>query len=284
MARVGRAIDGFRFHLQAQGLAKQTVTNYVAGARLWLRWCAGQEIDPYKATRNDIADWLGALGANNRPSTVRLRLISLHVYYDYLKAAKLVRTNVARGIKTTKQVSRPVEPFSDLELERMFAACKDFRERALLLLLLGGGLRRGEVWQVSRETVDFEAGTITVLGKGAKYRTVKPGRVAMEALRLALAFDDRLFEGWNHHDIIWRMVHNIAMRGGVSTRAFPHRFRHTFATRFLDAGGQVNQLQKILGHADIGMSLHYARAGEERRAVEAQAKYNPADLLFGQTA
>lgn len=284
MAGTGRPVDAFRFHLQAQGLAEATIRNYVACARAWYRYCDAEGIDPFKATRADMTAWLGALAATNRPSTVRLRLIGLRVYYDYLKQAKFVRTNVARGIKTTRQVSRPVDPFTDSELERMFAACKDYRDRALLLLLLGGGLRRGEVWQVSRQNVDFETGTIIVLGKGAKYRRVRPGRVAMEALRIALAFEDRLFEGWTDDDIVWRKVRDIARRAGLSTRAFPHKFRHTFSTRFLDAGGQVNELQRILGHEHISMSLFYARAGEERRAIEAQARFNPADQLFGQTA
>ena len=91
------------------------------------------------------------------------------MFFNYLVDAGLLPNNPAERLKPRRPQSRPVQPFTQQELMGMLTACKTPQDRAIFLLLLGGGLRRDEVFQITRAHVNFEDGTITVLGKGARY-------------------------------------------------------------------------------------------------------------------
>lgn len=270
---------GFSFWLQAQALSPHTVRNHVSGARSFILWCEDRGLDPRKAGRDDMMRWLATISQKLAPSTVRLRTLNLRIYYDYLKDSKQVKKNPAREIKVHKQVSRPVEVIQPNDLSKMLDAAETHRDRALLLLLIGGGLRRNEAFGIERRHVNFDTGTVSVLGKGNKWRQVAPGIAAMEALRFALRGSMRLCPKADH-DYVRRRVKRLAELAGVKGRFYPHRFRHTFATSFCEAGGGVDLLQTILGHENIEMSIYYSKVGRENRALQAQRAFNPADRLL----
>lgn len=272
-------LDGFRYFLLAGGKKQATIKNYVQTANVWTRWCIEHEVDPKTEDRNILMAWLGQRSTDTAPSTLRLFVLSLRVFYDYLLSIGMATYNPARDIKISKQVSRPVEPFSQDELQRMFRACKGARERACFLLLLGGGLRRSELQGVTKQDVNFASGTVRIWGKGGKYRMIRPGTAAMKELEVALWCEDRLVDR-EDDDYIWRRVKAWAKKAGIEERSFTHRFRYTFAVQFLEGGGSIEHLQTILGHSNIGQSLFYSKAGREERALEAQMKFNPADRLL----
>lgn len=273
-------VDGFRYSLLAGNKSPATIKNYLQVANQWRIWCHDHEVSWQTEDRNIVTAWLGERSLNTAPSTLRLFVLSLRVYYDYLLESGVVTVNPARAIKVGKQVSRPVEPFSQDELQRMFHACKGARERACFLLLLGGGLRRSEVANISKADVNFAAGTVRIWGKGRKYRLIRPGTTAMKELEIALWCEDELVDR-KDDDYIWRRVKAWAKKAGIDGRSlFTHRFRYTFATQFLEGGGSIEHLQSILGHSNISQSLHYSKAGREERAMEAQVRFNPADRLL----
>lgn len=268
-------LDGFRFHLLAGNKSQPTIKNYMGLASQWLSWCDDHEIDPEAATRNHVMAYLGQRAAHCASSTIRLTVIGLRVFYDYLGDKD---KNPARDVKIGKQVARPVEPFTVDELRRLRLSCKGATEVAVFYLLLGSGIRRNEVAGIKAEDVNFTAGTIRIFGKGRKYRTVRPGNKAMEALSVALWGKDRLIDS-TAHDYAYRLVKRWARIAGITERAFTHRFRYTFAVQFLENGGSIEHLQTILGHSAITQSLFYSRANREQRALDAQLAFNPADRL-----
>lgn len=273
-------VASFRYHLIAQRFSADTIRNYITGASIWLAWCNAQDLTYLEATRNDMTRWLGELAETQAQSTVRLRLLCLRVFYDFLKESEQIGDNPARAIKLPPQVARPVEILTDDELQAMIEVANKAEDRAIILLLLGGGLRRAESFNIKREDVNFGDGTIRVLGKGNKWRTVAPGKAAMQAVRIAMWNKDRLFDR-KDDDYVWRRVQRLAQLAGVKGRVFPHRFRYTFAVDFSEAGGGVDLLQTILGHSTLEMSMRYSRQGREKRALKAQQDLNPADRLTG---
>lgn len=272
-------MDAFRFHLLAGNKSQATCKNYLQYASQWRDWCLEHEIDPKDADTNVLMAFLGQRSAVVAASTRRLMVLSLRVYYDYLLSVGLATFNPARSIKIGKQQSRPVEPFSQDELQRMYRACKGARERAAFLLLLGGGLRRSELHNIKKADCNFSQGIIRIWGKGGKYRLIRPGETAMKELEIALWNEDSLVDR-EDDDWIWRRVKVWAKKAGIPERSFTHRFRYTFATQFLEQGGSIEHLQTILGHTSITQSLAYSRAGRAERALEAQMKFNPADRLL----
>jgi len=272
-------LEGFVFHLQAHGLAKATIKNYTVAVKLWHAYCAEAGLTSASATTNHITTWLGFLSVDHAPSTVRLYTLAMRVYYDYLKAAKIKKgANPARAITIRKQVAKPVGILEPYEIKQMLGACQSLQERALLLLMVGGGLRRSEVLSIAREDINFERGTIRIWGKGGKWRLIAPGLRAMEATKLALGWRERVFDNANP-DSVRRALNTLAERAGITRHVHPHMLRYYFAVNFCENGGGIDLLQTILGHSSLEMSMHYSRQGRERRAMAAQLQYNPADRL-----
>jgi integrase len=87
-----------------------------------------------------------------------------------------------------------------------------------------------------------------------------------------------LTDGHLRSDSLYHLVERLGEGAGIPG-ANVHRFRHTFAHMFLEAGGDVGDLKEILGHSTIAMSLRYARYFAADRALEAQRRFNPADRL-----
>ena len=276
-------LDSFRFWLDTRyprRIATTTAVNYYSQAKQWVTWCQENDIDFHTASQDDMAIYLGLLQRTLTPHTVRHRLIAMRIFYDYAIYRGYTTENPARALPAPKAQSRPSPAFTEREVREMFAACKDYRERAVYLLLLGGGLRRAEVFGVKRSDCNFEAGTVTVLGKGSQYRIVAPGALAMHELALALEFDDRLIP-YKFDIYIENLVKRLAKKAGVKGRVHPHRFRSHFAVSYLKMGGNVNDLMHILGHSHVQMSMLYARDGEKQRAIESQARIDVAARMLG---
>jgi integrase/recombinase XerD len=218
-----------------------------------------------------------------------------------LKAVHIIREGKIKPLKFTE---KPIEPFSQDELQklvsgagfttyrkngktvRMKRATAD-RDVAIILALVDGGLRATELCNLKIADYDANRGRLHIIGgKGDKDRFVFLGSRAQKAIwkmmigRKGAKPNDPLFAAKSikrlDRNNLRHLVQTIAKRVGVSN-AHPHRFRHTFAITFLRNGGNVAELQQILGHKSVEMSLHYARVAEVD-LEQAAKKYSPADL------
>lgn len=272
---------GFRLWLDSQGLAKGTVKNYSYAVMTWIKWCDDAGVDRNAPTRAHLREYLGDLLATNARSNVELLKIGLRRYFTYLIEEGLYEgENPVTNLTIKKQEVEPAEPFTRDELGRMLLACRNHQERAVYLLLVAGGLRRGEIYGITRDDVNPETGTVRVLGKGHQYRYIAPGPAVIQAALEAMTFNERLCPQADI-EVVWRIVQALAKRAGIRGRIYPHRFRHSFAVLFLENGGTIEQLMHILGHKRVDMSLYYARAGAKRRAMEAQQTVDVAGKMLG---
>jgi integrase/recombinase XerC len=160
------------------------------------------------------------------------------------------------------------------------------RDRAIIELLYGTGMRLGELVRLDKEDIDLVRGTARVLGKGEKERIVCFGPPTAGALRGYLAALEAappgrghpLFTGRTgrrlHPRTVQRRVHlhlgRLARAGGTS----PHALRHSFATHLLDHGADIRAIQELLGHANLGTTQVYTHVSIEalRDAVD---RYHP---------
>lgn len=277
--QVGTVPGGFRFWLESQGLAKDTIRNYSTAVGIWAGWCAEHGFPRDNPQRADLREYIGYLLQIRARSNVELLKIGLRRYFTYLiDEGRYEGPNPVTNLTIKKRETEPTEPFTKEELTRMLLACRNHQERAIFLLLMGGGLRRGEIYGITRDDVNLETGTIRVTGKtGPRYN--KPGRFVLEAVVSAMEFDEHLCPQTNK-DVIWRIVRALAKRAGIRGRVYPHRFRHSFAVHFLEAGGTLENLMHVLGHKRLDMSLWYARAGAKRRALDSQEAINIAETML----
>jgi integrase/recombinase XerD len=153
------------------------------------------------------------------------------------------------------------------------------RDRALVELLYGAGLRVSEAVGLERAGVDLENRLVRAIGKGSKERIVPIGRQAVDALRRYLA------HGRPHLDKRHRPELFLNAQGGALTRAgaflilrrlaekaglepervHPHLLRHSFATHLLEGGADLRSVQEMLGHADLSTTELYTHVSDRRR-------------------
>lgn len=269
--------DRYRSYLIGRGLSDATLKNYLLARQQWMSWCAAAGIAPARATAAHVSQFWEARRQQTASSTARLTMLGVKALYKYLAGYGVA--NVARDLHLPKQSSRPGEPFTQYELDRLFAACLAPLDRALFLLLADNGMRDSEVRRLKEHHINWRDGTILILGKGAKYRTVAPGRATLDALA-------EYFQAPGHwgvddmpHDWLERWLKRLAKAAGVGGRIHLHRMRFTFAVEFCEAGGGIDQLQSLLGHSHVEMSMYYSRKGRERRAQEQQRRTSLADRI-----
>lgn len=271
---------GFRLWLEATGKARSTIHNYIVGAGIWLSWCEANEVDYFHPSREDVRAYFGEMLTRLERSTVALRHSAMRIFYGYLLEESLyLGPNPATWVSLRKVDPPPVEPFTQDELQRMCAACKTHQERAVFLLLTCAGLRRGEIYSITRADINQDTRTIRVDGKRG-VRHVRPGATVVTAVLAALEFTERLCPQ-SSNDVVARIAKRLADRAGIHGRFNPHRFRHSYAVHFLDQGGTEGELMHVLGHRRLDQSLFYARAAESRRALERQEMLDMARQLLG---
>jgi integrase/recombinase XerD len=153
------------------------------------------------------------------------------------------------------------------------------RDRALVELLYGAGLRISEALGLERASVDLDDRLVRVVGKGGKERLVPLGRPAADAVRRYLALGRPHLDRRHRPDLFlnarggaltragaFLVLRRLAERAGLEpTRVHPHLLRHSFATHLLEGGADLRSVQEMLGHADLGTTELYTHVTDRRR-------------------
>ncbi len=237
------------------------------------------------ASLEELERWLaGMRAAGLAPATMARRASAVRTYFRHLVLIGMRDENPAASLKLPRRARRLPRALSPSETERLIDAAagttpRSLRDRALVELLYGAGLRVSEAVGLDKTGVDLDARIVRVLGKGGKERLVPLGRPASEAVRRYLAL------GRPHLDRRYRPELFLNARGGPLTRAgaflvlrklaekaglepervHPHLLRHSFATHLLEGGADLRSVQEMLGHADLGTTERYTHVSDRRR-------------------
>jgi len=179
---------------------------------------------------------------------------------------------------------RQIEPYSDGEVMTMLDTCEEedskflsCRNKAIIAMFADTGIRLSELAGIRLGDLHSTLKQVRVSGKGSKMRIVPLQGESMKALNRYLMYRPR--DGgewlWLSDDgqplqlrSIQNMVQRLKRRAGVRSSGGVHRFRHYFATRYLEAGGNPSSLRLLLGHESFAMVLHYTRMVSAQRAVD----------------
>jgi site-specific recombinase XerD len=220
-----------------------------------------------------VRRWLMALGAHRdkplAPSSVAGRVRTLRAFGSWLEREFDLPDNPLRGVPVPRVPEQLVRSLREADIRALLAAIEGSeqpdRDRALVLLLLDTGIRLSEAAGLSVGDVDLVEGRCRVMGKGAKERVVPIGRKARRAVRLMLGRRGKttapapLFVGPDGRPLaphgIQQVLRRLSARTGLSMRCSPHILRHTFARSFLQNGGDVFSLQRILGHSPSSLQV-----------------------------
>ena len=238
-----------------------------------------------EATTEDLEGWVAQMRADGLAgSTIARRIAAARSFYRHQMLLGARADNPAAELTLPRRPRRLPRTLSPSESERLIDAAagttpRTMRDRALVELMYGAGLRVSETVGLARTSVDLEARIVRVLGKGDKERIVPLGRPAAEAVRRYLAL------GRPHLDRRHRPDLFLNARGGALTRAgaflilrrlaekaglepervHPHLLRHSFATHLLEGGADLRSVQEMLGHADLATTELYTHVSDTRR-------------------
>ena len=236
-------------------------------------------------TTEDLERWLASMRADGlAASTIARRVSAVRAYFRHLVLIGSREENPAASLQLPRRGRTLPRALSPSETERLIDAAngtspRALRDRALVELLYGAGLRVSEAVGLEKNGVALEERIVRVLGKGGKERLVPLGRPAAEAVRRYLAL------GRPHLDRRYRPELFLNARGGALTRAgaflilrkladraglepgrvHPHLLRHSFATHLLEGGADLRSVQEMLGHADLGTTERYTHVSDRRR-------------------
>lgn len=204
------------------------------------------------------------------PKSLQRRLSACRSLYRWLLKQGRLPASPAEGVRAPKPPRKLPQVLDVDEAVQLVQLPTDaplgLRDRALLELFYSSGLRLSEVCMLRWGGLDFEAGLVTVLGKGSKQRIVPVGSHARRALldwREASAGSGAgfVFPGRGGARISARAIQlrikQLALRQGMFKRIHPHLLRHSFASHVLESSGDLRGVQELLGHADIATTQIY---------------------------
>jgi integrase/recombinase XerD len=238
-----------------------------------------------EATLDDLERYTAQLRARGlSPATLARRAAAARTFFRHLQLTGARHDNPAAEIALPRRTRRLPRTLSAGEAERLIEAAagttpRALRDRALVELLYGAGLRVSEAVGLEKGGVDLDERAVRVLGKGGKERVVPIGRQAVEALRRYLArgrpcLDRRrrpaLFlnakGGALTRSGAFLILRRLAETAGLEPgRVHPHLLRHSFATHLLEGGADLRSVQEMLGHADLSTTELYTHVSDRRR-------------------
>ncbi len=240
---------------------------------------------PAAAGPEQIEGWLADLRARGQaPSSVARRAAAARTFYRHLVALGRRPDNPAADVDLPRRRRRLPRSLSVREVERLIDAAngttpRSFRDRALVELLYGAGLRVSEAVGLDLGGVDLEGRTVRCLGKGDKERVVPLGASAVEAVRRYLARGRPYLDRRRRPELFlnaqggpltragaFLVLRRMAAKAGLDAgRIHPHLLRHSFATHLLEGGADLRSVQEMLGHADLGTTELYTHVSDRRR-------------------
>ncbi len=274
-------VDDWLAALRDQGKQPATLTNYrraLAHLAGWLADHTGQPFDPAACLPRDIAAWQRhqQISERAKPATLNPRRAAAGSFFNWAAARGLVAANpvtACRPVRPEPRRPRALSRSQANRLRRQVYAAGSARDAAMLELLLGAGLRVGELLALRRGDLDLgeRRGQVTIrAGKGGQFRVVPLVHEVRQALRSYL---DSLTPPPEEADPLWRgergplrsrsavlnMLKNHARAAGLpADRISPHVLRHTFSTFYLERNpGDLRGLAALLGHASLGTTLIY---------------------------
>jgi integrase/recombinase XerD len=230
-----------------------------------------------EASALDVREFLLSLDRMRLQSrTIARHVVSLRQFFRHLLREEVISTNPADNLESPRTWKVLPKYLSIDEVERLLAIPDEKtpsgqRDRAILEMLYGTGLRVSELITLRVADVNLGVGTVRALGKGNKQRLVPVGQPAIEAVERYLS-EARpvMMKGrmapWlfvNHRagrlsrQSIWLMLGHYGRLSGLSKTVTPHLLRHSFATHMLGRGADLRALQLMLGHADIATTQIY---------------------------
>jgi integrase/recombinase XerD len=249
-----------------RGLSPNTIAAYrndLSGFIFWL------PPNTERVDRVHVTRYLAFLkSAGHKPATLSRNLATLRGWFAWQKSHGKITSDPSDGLLNPQRVRKLPTVLTVAEVTAMINAAANSRDRAMLELLYGAGLRVSELAGLEIKDINLAHGYVKCFGKGSKERIVPIGKPAVAALKTYLCelgttsgatgpaagrlpvFRDRAGQKLNRL-VVWQVVKRLAAKANVRKSLSPHTLRHSFATHLLEHGADLRAVQELLGHSSI---------------------------------
>ncbi len=261
-----KILQDYGYYLKVErAMSANTASSYLSDIR---HFFDAVPLEPAAVSTKDILEYLSGTDRLSKRSQARL-ISALRSFFGFLVQEGDRSDNPTDGIETPKLGRYIPEVLSVEEVTAILESVDlhsrtGLRDRAILEVLYGCGLRVSEAVSLQVSHVYLTEGFVRIVGKGNKERLVPLGEMAADAIRAYLpvrpepsgpAGDDILFLGLRGAPLsrvfVFNLVKKQAMAAGVHKEISPHTFRHSFATHLIENGADLRVVQEMLGHESI---------------------------------
>jgi integrase/recombinase XerD len=273
-----------------KGRAHSTLEAYRRDARRWCEWLGKRGLELDRAGEPDVAAYIADLRERGlAEATMARAVVAVRSLHRFLADEGRTGNDAAAEIETPRVPAGLPKALSEPEVMALLQAVVGDepvarRDRAILEVLYGTGLRISELVGLSLGDLDLESALLRAFGKGSKERVVPVGRHAVDALVDWLGPGGRPSlapERWKQrHDAVavflnqrggrltrqgaWLVVTRWGTVAGLAGKLTPHVLRHSCATHMLDHGADIRSVQEMLGHASVSTTQVYTKVSTER--------------------
>ncbi|CAA0078668.1 Tyrosine recombinase XerC [BD1-7 clade bacterium] len=255
-------------------LSPHTVSNYQRDLSAFAVHCDGEKLLVFAVAQHDVRFYANQLRrAGQSSKTLQRKLSSIRQFYQYFIKIRQCHDNPALGVTPPKQGRKLPKVMDVDQLSQLLTLDADeplqIRDKAMVELFYGCGLRLAELASLDLTDIDRSAKQLVVTGKGNKQRLLPVGKMALEAIgqwlkvrsTLTSADEPALFLSRSgrrlSHRSIQQRLKNLAQQQASQQHLHPHLLRHSFASHLLESSGDLRAVQELLGHSDISTTQIY---------------------------
>jgi integrase/recombinase XerD len=294
-ARFEALVLDFLAYLEFErGLARNTLDAYRTDLLQFGAFLAARRIGATEVTRADVSDFLADLATGGRdaegnerapcsPATISRKTACLRSFYRHLRREELIDVDPTATVDAPAKSRKLPQVLSYAEVTKLLESASggdpiELRDRALLELMYGCGLRASEAVGLELTDIDLRRAFVRPHGKGSKERIVPLGSAAAAAVNRYLRSgrpelvgtkpERKLFVNFRGGPLtrqgLYKIIQRHAKAAGLEGKMSPHTLRHTFATHLLSGGCDLRSVQEMLGHADVSTTQLYTHLSTER--------------------
>lgn len=281
--KIDTAVNNFiNYCIFEKGLSDKTRESYQNDLDVYMKFLVNKGcLNVSDISDEDIREFLKIRSEKEKTTTIAHNLTVIKNFHEYLVKEGLVKKDASEFIERPKlRKSLPktlsmenVDKLLDIELKTLF----DYRNKAMLELMYGTGLRVSELVNLTVNDLDFNNCLIRVMGKGSKEREIPLGEYSIYYLGLYLEKRESMLKNrscdklfLNNHGLgmtrqgFFKNLKELLRSKGLNEDVSPHTLRHSFATHLLNRGADLRSIQEMLGHSDISTTKIYTHVSDEK--------------------
>lgn len=289
---INKYIDYIR---EEKGLTKNTLKAYMRDINLFKEYLEENKIKEFKDTnKTNIITYLMNLQNKGRAtSTISRNLVSIRSFFQYMLNNNFINEDPTLNLKLPKIERKIPDILTVKEMNNLLSQPKadDFkgaRDKAMLELLYGTGLRVSEIVSLNIESIDLDNGVVSIAYSNGLERIMPIGKMAVESLLYYIEtyrkenekyYKEPLFVNYSGNRLtrqgFWKILKQYTEKSNINKSITPHTIRHSFAVHLIENGADLRTVQEMLGHSDLSTTQIYTLAVSNQDLTEVYKKSHP---------